>query len=299
MDVTPSNDPVHARIAPPGTAIQTAADALVDLVVSEREDAARASHQHYFELERQFAIYRENANAAIVMERARLSDTHHKLLATQALLAQYQHTVDAHVATVVPRPGQRQIEGGHVFQQAYDIEETSAKQRLEEMQNALRDVGIVFSSEDNSLRFEAGWAAVLAQLEARDFGVMNAGRLHEVLGELTHRLQHDRETIEQLEQRSAALDAEKAQLIEKYELELQVSKLEISLLNDAVLGQTPNSSPNIVQISWPVQTPPFTTLTSSNVPDTSCPLSTSLIAGAIPGAPRDLAQRQCSSNSCK
>ncbi|KAG6860955.1 hypothetical protein C0995_005619 [Termitomyces sp. Mi166 len=291
MDVSSSNDQVHAGIAPPGTAIQTAADAIIDLIASEREEAARASYQHSLQLERQFATYRESASAAIATEQARLNDTHRKLIATQALLAQYQHATHVRVATVAPRPGQRQIEAGDVFQRIHDIEEPSAKQRLEEMQNALRDVGIVFSSEDNSLRFEAGWAAVLAQLEARDFGVMNAGRLHEVLGQLTQRLQHDRETIAQLEQRIVDLDAEKAQLIEKYELELQVSKLEISLLNDAVVSQTSNSSPNITQVFQPAQSPPFTTLTTSNVSNTSYTSytpSTSLTAGAISGAPRDL-----------
>ncbi|KAG6900413.1 hypothetical protein C0993_011106 [Termitomyces sp. T159_Od127] len=262
INVTPLNDKIHAIAAPPGAAIQAAADTLIDLIVSEREAAARASHQHFLQLEQRFASYRENANAAIATERGCLSDTRHKLLATQALLAQYQRTLHAHMATVVPQPGQRQIEEGHVFQQTPEAEEASAKQHLEYMKNALRDVGIVFSSGNNSLRFEAGWAAVLAQLEARDYGVMNAGRLHEVLGQLTHRLQHDREMIEQLEQRVASLDAEKKQLIEEYELELQVSRLEISLLNDSVVSQTSISSPNTTQISRPGQKPSFTSLTT-------------------------------------
>ncbi|KAG6895348.1 hypothetical protein C0992_001705, partial [Termitomyces sp. T32_za158] len=159
-----------------------------------------------------------------------------------ALLARYQYTLHAHVATVVSQSGQCQVEAGP------EASEASAKQHLKEMRNALRDVGIAFSSENNSLRFEAGWATVLAQLEARDHGVMNTGRLHEVLGQLTHRLQHDRETIEQLEQRVAALNAEKEQLIEKYELELQVLRLEISLLDDAVLSPTHDSSSNIASL---------------------------------------------------
>lgn len=242
MDVAPSNDQIHAMTVSPGAAIQAAADTLIDLIVSEREAAARSSHQHYLQLEQQFATYRDNANAVIVTERGRLNDIHHKLLATQTLLVRHQHTRHAHMATVVaPQPGQRQIETGQGFHQALE-EGSSAKQHLEEMQNALRDVGIVFSSEDNSLRFEAGWAAVLAQLEARDYGVMNAERLHEVLGQLTHRLQHDREMIEQLEQRIAALDAEKEQLIQKYELELQVSRLEISCCSRCDPGVCWNSN---------------------------------------------------------
>ncbi|KAG6897365.1 hypothetical protein C0992_002134 [Termitomyces sp. T32_za158] len=222
------------------------------LSLTEREAAEKASNQYDLQLEQRFATYRENANAAISTEWGRLSDTWHKLLATQALLARYQHTLQAHVTTIVSQSGQRQ--------QASEASEASEKQ---EMQNALRDVGIAFSSEDNSLRFEAGWAAVLAQLEARDYGVMNTGRLHEVLGQLTYRLQHDRETIEQLEQRVAALDAEKEQLIEKYELELQVLRLEISLLDDAGLSPPMihlRTSPRSLDAA---KTPSFKTLTTS------------------------------------
>ncbi|KAG6882311.1 hypothetical protein C0992_012117, partial [Termitomyces sp. T32_za158] len=86
MDVAPSNDQITTIIAPPGAAIQAAADTLIDLIVSEREAAEKASHQHYLQLEQRFATYRENANAAIATERGRFSDIRNKLLATQALL---------------------------------------------------------------------------------------------------------------------------------------------------------------------------------------------------------------------
>ncbi|KAG6907422.1 hypothetical protein DXG01_008994 [Tephrocybe rancida] len=291
---TPSSEELPspgAIIAPPGTSIQVAADTILGIIEKERKDAAHASHLRYLQLEQHFASYRESANAAVAAEHAQLSDTHQKLVATQVLLVQYQrmHAIDARSSAVVPLFGQRQIEAGpYVSQQTHDAEvyraaqreENSAKQRLKELQNALRDVGIVFSSEDNSLRFEAGWATVLAQLEARDFGIMNAGRLHEVLGQLTHRLQHDRETIEQLEQRVLTLESEKAQIIDKYELELQVSKLEISLLHEA--ATTPNSSLT-------------TTTTTTTTIDSTTPQARNPSGMAVPGtssttcvAPTDL-----------
>ncbi|KAG6854741.1 hypothetical protein C0991_002455 [Blastosporella zonata] len=270
----------------PGTFIQHAADLLVDIITAERRDTARAAQHRYQELEQHFATYRENANAAVAAEQARFSDAHQKLIAAQALLAQYQR-MEAYGArlpnsTTQLHPGQRQIlPPDYVSQkQARDAEllrtaqseASSATQRLEELQNALRDVGITFSSEDNSLIFEAGWAVVLAHLEARDFGVMNARRLHEVLGQLTHRLQHDRKTIEQLEQRVQALDAEKTELIDKYELELQLSQLGLAILQDAAANQVSNSSPAITT--------------------TPAEASTRVVSDAPPGAtPTDLIRR--------
>ncbi|KAG6833679.1 hypothetical protein H0H87_002875 [Tephrocybe sp. NHM501043] len=275
MDPLPSGGHL---VATPGTSIQTAANLILDIITAERKDAAQAAQQRYLQLEQNYANLKENASAAVGVEQARLSDTTEKLINAQTLLTQYQHMYaydyDPQLASVTrpfPHPGRieyapsKQVHEVELHRVARQ-EANSVKQQLEELQNVLRDVGIIFCSKDNSLRFEAGWAAVLAQLEARDFGSMNAGRLHEVLGQLTHRLQNDRETIGQLEKQIQTLQAEKAQIVQKYELELQVSQLEASLLQNAVEAhRRPKPSP-ITTTSGPRLAPVSSTTTVSDAP---------------------------------
>ncbi|KAF5380819.1 hypothetical protein D9615_004087 [Tricholomella constricta] len=256
MNPTPPshNDPSILKRAAVGTSIQLGADMLVNLIDIERADAARVSREQYAQLEKYFTSYRSNALATVAAEQAKVQEAHGKLLTTQALLTQYQHYVASSQGTV------RQIQSanapqahpcqGQMQQTTAQSEEPTAKRRLDVLQHALQDVGIIFC-EDNSIRFEAGWAAVLAQLEARDCGVMNAGRLHEVLGQLTSKLQQDRETISQLKHQVLTLDDEKKHLVEKYELEIQCLKLEISMLQDAASSQSPTPATSIMPQTSP------------------------------------------------
>ncbi|KAG6851269.1 hypothetical protein H0H93_011705 [Arthromyces matolae] len=251
MEVATRNSQFCARedSEAPFFSLQDGADAIIALVESERKDAAAASHQRYLQLEQHFASYRQNASMVIAAEHQRFNDAQQELYATQAVLAQHQrnnnHSIDLNIPSAnYVNPCQRQITSNELSQQNHHADEISARRRLEEMQSALRDVGISFSSRDNSLIFEAGWAAVLSQLEARDFGVMNAGRLHEVLGQLTYRLQIDRETISQLRQHIINLDAEKMRIVDKYEVQLrQLAKFPV--LNESVISQSPSACTNV------------------------------------------------------
>ncbi|KAF8077803.1 hypothetical protein FPV67DRAFT_1647885 [Lyophyllum atratum] len=231
MDPKPSSNVM--KPGPVGTSIQVAADMLVTLIESERANAANASQARYNQLERHFISFRENSMSLVAVEQARTHQTQRELIDTQALLAQYQQYVASTAGAVQNRieyahAAHDQARQGDVRRIEEQEKEASAQKRLDELQAVLRDIGIVFSVEDNSLRFEAGWAF---------------GRLHEVLGQLTQRLQQDHQHIAQLEQKVLASDEEKIQLVNNYELELQCLKLEISMLRDAAATVSSEPSP--------------------------------------------------------
>ncbi|KAG6814544.1 hypothetical protein H0H92_000071 [Tricholoma furcatifolium] len=226
MNARPDLTLPSAQSSPPGTSIQHGADQILAVIDSERQHVARIFHLRYNELEDHFARYRENAKAAIGAEVQRVRDLEQNLAATRRLLAQY--TSATHPSSAISFPRQMLVAARDFhhhqlgMEKASQTEGASAEQRLGYLQNLLKDVGITFCTEDNSLTFGACWAAVLGQLDVREFGVLDGGRLQEILQQLAYKLHSDKETVERLERRISILDAEKAELI-SYQLEVSKS----------------------------------------------------------------------------
>jgi hypothetical protein len=113
-----------------------------------------------------------------------------------------------------------------------------AKSQLDELQTALQKVGIGFSREENSLRFEAWWTVVLAEIEGTERGSMKPDELQRMLGNLTRRLQSDREKIQQAEQQLLASDKEREQMAGNYESMVASLNHEISMLQGLVSSKS-------------------------------------------------------------
>ncbi|KAG5637133.1 hypothetical protein H0H81_005662 [Sphagnurus paluster] len=237
-----NNDPPNATVrpAPVGTSIQVGTDMILNLIESDRAQTAKAFRDRYTHLEQCFTHYQNSARASFAAEQAKVHEAHQKLIATQALLTQYQQYVASGQGNVQPNPDPTvHVSQGQMTVYRITADEgdqvASLKRRFDDLQTALRDVGILFSAEDNSLRFEAGWGAVLAQLDTSDYGqVMKAGHLHQVLEQLEQRLQKDRETIAQLQERVVASEQEKKQMVENYLVEIDILKLENEMLREEI-----------------------------------------------------------------
>ncbi|KAG5647295.1 hypothetical protein DXG03_000832 [Asterophora parasitica] len=246
-----TSPPSNIAQQPPrvSSSLQAGTEKILELIAAEREDATRDARAHVANLEYQLRSFKHSADALIAAERAKTHAIHDSLVQNQAILAQYQQYV-ANNQGAVQQQQRHPVTPRHMqiatapYADAQSVKSDAyMRRRLEDLQNALQDVGITFC-EDNSLRFEAGWASVLAQLEAHDFGVLNAGRLQQVLLQLSEKLRSDRKTILQLEQRVLSSDEEIRQMTEKYEMEIQRLKRELSLVQDdtAPVALSPTTS---------------------------------------------------------
>ncbi|RDB21216.1 hypothetical protein Hypma_011751 [Hypsizygus marmoreus] len=263
----PGQPPPAVAPAPVGTSIQIAADMLVALVESQREEAAASAREQLQKLEHFFHAFRQQTMTMHAAEQAQVSDARQKLVDMQTRFTEFQQNF-AMPTTSAPLPLSRQIEiapdqsNNSATHTPHEEEESLVKKHLDELQSALRGVGIVFSSEENTLRFEAEWAAVLAELGAQDLGVMNPTAFNELLGRLHRRLQGDRETIAQLQQKVIASEEERKQVANGYEMEIAALRLEISMMQDNAAA-APQSQ--VSESLMPARSPSSTQATDSQV----------------------------------
>jgi hypothetical protein len=288
MDHGSQNQP-PAKAAPVGTSIQTAADVIMALIEAERVNAAVVARDQLHKLQRMFHAFQLQAMSTHAANEAHLADADQNLQHMQSLLAQSQPARllpenTSQLAVIQPNIHQYDTEALHaeISRANADAlnarkEQAATKSQLDEIQIALQRVGIRFSREENTLHFEAGWAVVLAEIESSDRAAMNLDELHQVLENLTRRLQGDREKINQLEQRLLSSDQEREQMANNYETALASLRQEFTKLQNLA---TSNSSqqhidsfqseawpPPIDQGSASAHTPP------ENAPPVDQPLS--------------------------
>jgi hypothetical protein len=287
MDHGSQNQP-SAKPAPVGTSIQAGADVIMALIEAERVNAAAQARDQCHKLERMFNAFRQQSITIYAANQAQLAEAHQNIQHLQHRLNHSQPIEPkptenpSQLAVIQPGTSQYDIEALHAevrrtTAESLDArkEEALAKGQLDELQTALQRVGIGFSREENSLRFEAGWAVVLAEIDGTERGTMNPNGLQQMLGNLTRRLQSDREKIKQLEQRLLSSDNEREQMAKNYETTISSLRQEISVLEDLASSSSSGQHIDFQSLHPPVSTQATTSTSASPQVQHSSPLDQS------------------------
>jgi len=251
MDHGSQNQP-SVNSVPVGLSIQAGADAIMSLIEAERMNGAAVARNQYHKLERVFNTFRQQSVNVHIADQAQLAEARQNIQQLQDHLAQSQQTAPVMPAEntsqlAVIEPGMSQYDANALraeisrsIAEAPDArrEEALAKRQLDELQTALQRVGISFFHEANTFSFEAGWAVVLAEIGSTEGGPMNPDELHQILTNLSQRLQGDREKINQLEQQLLSSDHERQQMSENYEVALASLTNEISTLQNLAASKS-------------------------------------------------------------
>jgi hypothetical protein len=279
MDHVSQNQPL-VKPTPVGTSIQSGADALMALIEAERVNAAALARDQFRKLEQMFNAFRQRSMTIHAANQAQLAEANQNIQHLQYRLAQSQPmaatepTENASQLAVI-QPGTSQYDVEALRAEVCRItgetlearrEEAMAKRQFEELQTALQRVGIGFSREQNSLRFEAGWAVVLAEIEGTERGLMNPDELQQMLGNLTQRLQSDREKIKQLGQRLLSSEKERELIANTYENTLASLRRENSVLQGLASSKSSGQHIDSFQSPHPFPAPPVSTAATSISP---------------------------------
>ncbi|KAF9469212.1 hypothetical protein BDZ94DRAFT_1243963 [Collybia nuda] len=244
MNPVPQHPP---RMQP---AIQAGADALTSLIETERADAVATSREQYQRLEQLFHTYQHQAETVHAADQIKLGQIYQQLLQVQARFsplqqesAQVGQSQGTEASTTVALQNDQENLREEITKANMKILEAQraellATRRFEELQSVLQKVGITFSSTDKSLRFSASWAFVLAELETLGRGPANPEELQELLGQLTQKLQNDRDTIAALERKILSSEQERQKMVEDYETKISSFKLEVSMLHNTPHAQS-------------------------------------------------------------
>lgn len=266
--------------APVGTSIQSGTDAVMALIEAERMNAAALARDQFYNLDRMFNAFRQQSMTIHAANQAQLAEANQNIQHLQYRLSQSAPEPSENASQLaVTQPGTSQYdvealqaEVCRITAESIDArrEEALAKRHLDELQTALQRFGIGFSREENSLRFEAGWAVVLAEIEGSERGSMNLDDLQQMLGNLTQRLQGDREKIRQLEQQLRS-SAKEEHLANNLENSLTSSRRENSVLQDLPSSKLPGQHNNSVQSPHQFPPPAITQITNSTSPSSQVP----------------------------
>lgn len=262
------------QIAPVGTSIQVGADVLMEIIKSERANAAAAALDQLRRFEQFFNDFKQQTRAMHANDMERVADAQKRLVEMQTQFIQSRDIPPSVSNASNPLPLSRQITAAsrspdqtrpvdsHTVPTGSE-EESLAKQQLDNIQTALKEVGIIFSTEDNLLNFGVGWDAVLAELGNSSSRILSSGTL---LQRLTDRLQRDREAIAILKQKLSDSVEARENADKTYKMDIAALKLKVLMfqdnaaLQDAAATQSPPGTPQSPDVplahSFPRQFPP-------------------------------------------